>query len=80
MIRVGIYACVSTPDRQTLPLQLKAMRQYVCQRKWKLVEEIEEMGSGTNQRPKHEELMKSACWRGMSAIVIWKLDAGMATP
>jgi hypothetical protein len=29
MIRVGIYARASTYDQQTLPLQLKVMRQYV---------------------------------------------------
>lgn len=55
MMKVGIYARVSTHDQQTLPLQLKAMRQYVRQRKWKLVEEVEEVGSGANQRLKREE-------------------------
>jgi DNA invertase Pin-like site-specific DNA recombinase len=60
MIRVGIYARVSAHDQQTLPLQLRAMRQYVHQRKWKLVEEVEQVGSGANQRPKREELMKAA--------------------
>jgi DNA invertase Pin-like site-specific DNA recombinase len=74
MMRVGIYARVSTHDQQTLPLQLKAMRQYVKQRKWKLVEEVEEVGSGANQRPKREELMKSARRREVDAIVVWKLD------
>ncbi|MCA1565941.1 MAG: recombinase family protein [Acidobacteria bacterium] len=74
MIRVGIYACVSTHDQQTLPLQLKAMRQYVRQRKWKLVEEVEEVGSGSNQRPRREELMKAARRREVDAIVVWKLD------
>lgn len=73
-MRVGIYARVSTHDQQTLPLQLKAMRQYVRQRKWKLVQEVEEVGSGSNQRPKREELMRSARRREVDAIVVWKLD------
>lgn len=73
MMKVGIYARVSTHDQQTLPLQLKAMRQYVRQRKWKLVEEIEEVGSGANQRPKRDELMKAARRREVDAVV-WKLD------
>lgn len=74
MMRVGIYARVSTNDQQTLPLQLKAMRQYVCQRMWKLVQEAEEVGSGSNQRHKREELMKSARWQEVDAILVWKLD------
>jgi DNA invertase Pin-like site-specific DNA recombinase len=74
MMKVGIYARVSTHDQQTLPLQLKAMRQYVKQRKWKLVLQVEEVGSGSKQRPKREELLKAARRREADAIVVWKLD------
>ena len=74
MMKVGIYARVSTHDQQTLPLQLKAMRQYVRQRKWKLVLQVEEVGSGSKQRPKREELLKAARRREVDAIVVWKLD------
>ncbi len=74
MMRVGIYARVSTHDQQTLPLQLKAMRQYVRQCKWTLVAEVEEVGSGAKERPKREELLKSARRREVDAIVVWKLD------
>lgn len=74
MIKVGIYARVSTHDQQTLPLQLKAMRRYVRKRGWKLVQQVEEVGSGANQRPKRKELMKAARRREVDAIVVWKLD------
>jgi putative DNA-invertase from lambdoid prophage Rac len=74
MMKVGIYARVSTHDQQTLPLQLKAMRQYVKQRKWKLVLQVEEVGSGAKQRPKREELLKAARRREVDAVVVWKLD------
>ena len=74
MMKVGIYARVSTHDQQTLPLQLTAMRQYVRQRKWKLIEQVEEVGSGSKLRPKREELMKAARRREVDAIVVWKLD------
>ena len=74
MLKVGIYARVSTHDQQTLPLQLKAMRQYVKQRKWKLVLQVEEVGSGSKQRPKREELLKAARRREVDAVVVWKLD------
>lgn len=40
MMRVGIYARISTHDQQTLPLQLKSMRQYVRKRGWKLVQQV----------------------------------------
>ena len=73
-MRVGIYARVSTHDQQTLPLQLKAMRQYVKQRKWRLVLQVEEVGSGSKQRPKREELLKAARRREVDAVVVWKLD------
>jgi putative DNA-invertase from lambdoid prophage Rac len=74
MMKVGIYARVSTHDQQTLPLQLKAMRRYVRKRGWEITQEVEEVGSGANQRPKREELMKAARRREVDAIVVWKLD------
>lgn len=74
MMKVGIYARVSTHDQQTLPLQLEAMRQYVRQRKWKLAAQVQEVGSGANQRPMRVDLMKSARRREVDAIIVWKLD------
>ena len=50
------------------------MRQYVRQRKWNLVLQVEEVGSGSKQRPKREELMKAARQREVDTIVVWKLD------
>ncbi len=73
-MRVGIYARVSTHDQQTLPLQLKAMKAYVQQRKWKLALEVKEVGSGAKNRPKREELLKAARRREVDAVVVWKLD------
>jgi DNA invertase Pin-like site-specific DNA recombinase len=58
------------------------MRQYVKQRKWKLVLQVEEVGSGSKQRPKREDLLKAARRREVDAIVVWKLaelrDLGIA--
>ncbi len=34
MFRVGLYARVSTHDQQTLPLQMRAMREYAARRGW----------------------------------------------
>ena len=34
MFRAGLYARVSTNDQQTLPMQSRAMREYVTRRGW----------------------------------------------
>ncbi|MFN0278976.1 MAG: recombinase family protein [Pyrinomonadaceae bacterium] len=73
-MRVGIYARVSTHDQQTLPMQLKQMREYIENRKWKLAVEFQEIGSGAKTRPKREELLKMARRREIDAILVWKLD------
>ena len=73
-MRVGIYARVSTHDQQTLPMQLKQMKEYIENRKWKFVVEFEEVGSGAKARPKREELLRMARRREIDAILVWKLD------
>jgi len=73
-MKVGIYARVSTHDQQTLPLQIKALRAYVKQRKWSLVQQIQEVGSGATLRPKREELLKAARRRDIDLILVWRLD------
>lgn len=73
-MRVGIYARVSTHDQNTLPMQLKQMREYIKNRKWKLAVEFEEIGSGAKTRPKREELLRMARRREVDAILVWKLD------
>ena len=73
-MRVGIYARVSTIDQQTLPMQLKQMKEYIKNRKWMLAVEFQEIGSGAKTRPKREELMKMARRREIDAILVWKLD------
>lgn len=73
-MEIALYARVSTHDQQTLPMQLKAMRDYAKKRKWKVKLEIEEIGSGAKTRPKREELLKQARRRQIDAIIVWRLD------
>ncbi len=73
-MEIALYARVSTHDQQTLPLQLKAMREYAKKRKWKIKEEIQEIGSGAKTRPKREALLKLARQRQIDAIIVWRLD------
>jgi hypothetical protein len=43
MFRVGLYARVSTHDQQTLPLQMRAMREYASKRGWMVAVQIKEV-------------------------------------
>ena len=73
-LRVGLYARISTHDQQTLPLQVKAMRQYARRHSWKVVKAVEDVGSGASERPQREELIKAARRRQIDAILVWRLD------
>ncbi|HWX76506.1 MAG TPA: recombinase family protein [Candidatus Acidoferrales bacterium] len=72
--RAALYARVSSHDQQTLPLQIKAMREYTVRRGWQITTEIKEIGSGALQRPKREELLAAARRRELDAILVWRLD------
>jgi putative DNA-invertase from lambdoid prophage Rac len=74
VLKVGLYARVSTHDQQTLPMQLAAMREYAKRRGWKIALEEKEVGSGAKTRPKREELLRAARRRDVDAIVVWRLD------
>jgi DNA invertase Pin-like site-specific DNA recombinase len=60
MFRVGLYARVSTHDQQTLPLQMRAMREYAAKRGWTVALPIKEVGSGAAERELRERLMAAA--------------------
>ncbi|MBK9156407.1 MAG: recombinase family protein [Chloracidobacterium sp.] len=65
---------MSTHDQQTLPMQLKQMKEYIRNRNWKLAIEVQEIGSGAKTRPRREELLKMARRREIDAVLVWKLD------
>jgi predicted site-specific integrase-resolvase len=46
MFRAGLYARVSTNDQQTLPMQLRAMREYAECRGWTIALQVREVNSG----------------------------------
>lgn len=74
VMRVGLYARVSTHDQQTLPMQLSAMTDYVLRRHWDIVTEVTDVASGATSRPRREELLKAARRRELDVIVVWRLD------
>src|SRR5438270_6110465 len=72
--RVGLYARVSTLDQQTLPLQIRAMREYAAKRGWTIVAQIKEVGSGAALRELREALLAVARRREVDVVLVWRLD------
>ncbi len=73
-MKVGIYARVSTQEQQTLPLQIKDLREFAKRRKWTIEMEISDVASGARSRPKREELLNLARQRKIDCILVWRLD------
>ena len=74
MVRVGLYARVSTLDQQTLPMQIRALRAYTRHQGWTIVLQIKDVGSGANEQLQRELLLKAARRRELDAILVWRLD------
>ena len=73
-LRVGLYARVSTYDQKTLPLQIRAMREYAARRNWTIVKQVKEVGSGASQRELRETLIAHARRREIDVVLVWRLD------
>ena len=74
MLRAGLYARVSTLDQQTLPLQIRDLRENDSKRGWTVVEECKEVGSGGDARAIRQWLMDSARRREIDIVLVWRLD------
>ena len=72
--RVGLYARVSTHDQKTLPLQIRAMRDYAAKRGWEIAVQIKEVGSGAVERELREMVMAAARRRQIDVVLVWRLD------
>jgi len=73
-LRVALYARVSTHDQQTLPLQIRVLREYAVKRNWTIVTQIKEVGSGASQRELRETLITAARQREIDVVLVWRLD------
>ena len=73
-LRVGLYARVSTYDQKTLPLQIRAMREYAGKRNWTIAQQVKEVGSGASQRELRETLIAHARRREIDVVLVWRLD------
>ena len=74
MFRVGLYARVSTNDQQTIPMQIRAMREYAAKRGWTVAIQVKEIGSGASQRRLREQLLDAARRREIDVVLVWRLD------
>jgi predicted site-specific integrase-resolvase len=73
-LRAGLYARVSTNDQQTLPMQLRALREYAARRGWLVISQVKEVGSGASQRQMREKLIEAARRREIDVVLVWRLD------
>src|SRR5256885_4177845 len=74
VLRVGLYARVSTHDQQPIPLQTRAMREYATRRGWRITLQVKEIGSGASQRKLRETLLEAARRREIDVVLVWRLD------
>jgi len=74
MFRAGLYARVSTTDQQTIPLQIRALREYAARRGWTITLQVKEVGSGAVQRQLREKLLEAARRREIDVVLVWRLD------
>jgi len=74
MLRAGLYARVSTIDQQTLPMQLRAMREYAARRGWTIAMQVREVNSGAARREAREKILDAARRREIDLVLVWRLD------
>jgi DNA invertase Pin-like site-specific DNA recombinase len=74
MFRAGLYARVSTNDQQTIPLQIRPLREYAARRGWAIALQVKEVGNGASERQLREKLLEAARRREMDVVLVWRLD------
>ena len=74
MLRVGLYARVSTNDQQTLPMQSRAMREHAARRGWTIALHVREVNSGAARREAHERALEAPPRREIDLVQVWRLD------
>jgi putative DNA-invertase from lambdoid prophage Rac len=74
MFRAGLYARVSTNDQQTIPLQIRTLREYAARRGWTIALQVKEVGSGASQRQLRQKLLEAARRRDIDVVLVWRLD------
>src|ERR1019366_1624755 len=76
LMRVALYARVSTCNGQSPEMQLAELREYVSRRGWEIFREYVDLGvSGSKEsRPELNQLMSDAHRRHFDVGLCWKVD------
>jgi putative DNA-invertase from lambdoid prophage Rac len=73
-LRAGLYSRVSTLDQQTLPMQMRVLREYATNRGWAVAMQVKEVGSGKLVREQCQQLIAAARRREIDVVLVWRLD------
>ncbi len=76
-MRIGVYARVSTSDKDQNPeTQLISLREFVAARGWMLVGEFVDHASATDLRGRTQwqAVLQVASRRKIDLVLVWKLD------
>jgi DNA invertase Pin-like site-specific DNA recombinase len=76
MLRAGLYARVSTNDQQTIPLQMRNLREYAVNRGWSVAMQVKEVGSGAAERELRQEMIDAARRREIDIVLVGVSIAG----
>jgi putative DNA-invertase from lambdoid prophage Rac len=77
MLRVGLYARVSTEDQDTLAMQNRVMQEYAARRGWTVVMQVREVNSGAVRRQAREKQLEAARRREINGVLVWRLIVGV---
>jgi putative DNA-invertase from lambdoid prophage Rac len=55
-------------------MQIRALREYVTRRGWRVAATVHEVRSGAKRPPQRELLLGAARRRELDVIVVWRLD------
>src|SRR3954471_14388976 len=72
MFRGGLYARVSSNDQQTLPMQMRALREYAARRGWTIAMQVREVNFGAAERKTREQLIEAARRREIDVVLVWR--------
>jgi DNA invertase Pin-like site-specific DNA recombinase len=77
MLRAGLYARVSTLDQQTLPMQMRALREYATNRGWTVAMQLTDVGflvPRSENNEQRQQLIDAARRREIDVVLVWRLD------
>lgn len=70
----GNYARVSTGGQQSIPFEIRALREYAARRGWAAARQVKEIGSGASARELREQIVEAARRHDIEGVLVWRLD------